>query len=171
MNRLCHIVENHFRDYVRDVKSSKNFDSSILKTDTGYNKTQLKQLKELYSRYNKELADFMKISKEKHINDEDKNISMQCLIEEYRRKCVTICPDKDKLCNILVDICYSKERTKQFAWDMCGSQIIDNLLNNKYYSYGWIYTAKFQNGADDYIEKGIYPQAERNFMLKISYSF
>ena len=51
------------------------------------------------------------------------------------------------------------------------SLCIDNLLNNKYYSYGWIYTAKFKNGAADYVEKGIYPQAERNFMVKISYSF
>lgn len=51
------------------------------------------------------------------------------------------------------------------------SLCIDNLLDSKYYSYGWIYTAKFLNGADDYIEQGIYPQAERNFMFRISYRF
>ena len=51
------------------------------------------------------------------------------------------------------------------------SLCIDNLLNNKYYSYGWIYTAKFLNGAADYVEHGIYPQAERNFMFRISYEF
>ena len=62
---------------------------------------------------------------------------------------------------------FTLKNNSHIALSLC----IDNLLNNKYYSYGWIYTAKFQNGADDYIEKGIYPQAERNFMLKISYSF
>ena len=51
------------------------------------------------------------------------------------------------------------------------SLCVDNLLDSKYYSYGWIYTAKFLNGADDYIEQGIYPQAERNFMFRISYRF
>lgn len=51
------------------------------------------------------------------------------------------------------------------------SLCIDNLLNDKYYSYGWIYTAKFLNGAADYVEQGIYAQAERNFMFRISYEF
>ena len=51
------------------------------------------------------------------------------------------------------------------------SLCVDNLLNNKYYSYGWIYTAKFLNGADDYVEQGIYPQAGRNFMIRIAYAF
>ncbi|MBR4882252.1 MAG: TonB-dependent receptor, partial [Bacteroidales bacterium] len=51
------------------------------------------------------------------------------------------------------------------------SLCVDNLLNNKYYSYGWIYTAKFLNGADDYVEQGIYPQAERNFMIRVAYAF
>lgn len=51
------------------------------------------------------------------------------------------------------------------------SLCIDNLLNKKYYSYGWIYTAKFMNGAPDYVEQGIYPQAERNFMIRLAYTF
>ena len=48
---------------------------------------------------------------------------------------------------------------------------IDNLFNNKYYSYGWIYPAWFADGSSPYIEQGIYPQAPLNFMLKVRYKF
>lgn len=48
---------------------------------------------------------------------------------------------------------------------------VDNLFNNKYYSYGWLYYAKFRNGAADYVETGVFPQAMINFTAKIAYSF
>lgn len=48
---------------------------------------------------------------------------------------------------------------------------VDNLFNNRYYSYGWIYYAMFANGAPDYVEQGVYPQATINFVAKVAYSF
>ena len=48
---------------------------------------------------------------------------------------------------------------------------VDNLFNNRYYSYGWIYYAMFANGAPDYVEQGVYPQATINFMAKVTYTF
>jgi iron complex outermembrane receptor protein len=48
---------------------------------------------------------------------------------------------------------------------------IDNLFNNKYWSYGWIYQAHFADGTDAYVEKGLYAQAPVNYMLKVSYNF
>jgi len=48
---------------------------------------------------------------------------------------------------------------------------IGNLLNREYYAYAWVYRA-YQGGSDPwYQEAGIYPQATRNFTLKLSYSF
>lgn len=51
------------------------------------------------------------------------------------------------------------------------SLCIDNLLNRKYYSYGWIYRAKFASGEPDYIEKGVYAQATTHFIAKIAIDF
>lgn len=48
---------------------------------------------------------------------------------------------------------------------------VDNLLNRKYYSYGWIYRAVFDDGSDDYIEKGVYAQATIHFIGKIQFTF
>lgn len=51
------------------------------------------------------------------------------------------------------------------------SLCIDNLLNRIYYSYGWIYRAKFANGDPDYIEKAVYSQATTHFIFKIAFDF
>ena len=45
---------------------------------------------------------------------------------------------------------------------------INNLLNREYYAYAWVYRA-WDGG--EYTEAGLYPQAPRNVMLKLSYSF
>ena len=39
------------------------------------------------------------------------------------------CPNEVELCDIVLDICYRKEGSKQFAWDVSGDQIVRNLLN------------------------------------------
>ena len=37
---------------------------------------------------------------------------------------------KEELCDIVLDICYQKEKSKQFAWDIVGQTILSNLLKN-----------------------------------------
>ncbi|MDD2595561.1 MAG: TonB-dependent receptor plug domain-containing protein [Bacteroidales bacterium] len=51
------------------------------------------------------------------------------------------------------------------------SIFVDNLLNRKYAADAWVYRAVFANGASDYIEEGLFPQAGINAMLKVSYTF
>jgi len=51
------------------------------------------------------------------------------------------------------------------------SLYVNNLLDNEYYAYAWVYRA-WQGGDDPwYQETGIYPQATRNLMAKVSLSF
>ena len=45
---------------------------------------------------------------------------------------------------------------------------VNNLLNREYYAYAWVYRA-WQGS--EYLEAGLYPQATRNVMIKLSYSF
>jgi len=47
---------------------------------------------------------------------------------------------------------------------------VNNLLNRKYFSNGWVYFAQFATGSD-YVEEGIYPQAEINFMARVAFRF
>ena len=50
------------------------------------------------------------------------------LINYYKTRCLEVCPNEEELCNIVLDLCYQTEHSKQFAWDMCGKTIIRNLL-------------------------------------------
>ena len=51
------------------------------------------------------------------------------------------------------------------------SLVVDNLLNHKYFSYGWIYQAWFEDGSSPYVEQGVYPQAPINFCFKMALKF
>ena len=48
------------------------------------------------------------------------------------------------------------------------SLYVNNLLNREYYAYAWVYRAW---DGSDYMEAGLYPQAPRNVMVKLSYAF
>ena len=48
------------------------------------------------------------------------------------------------------------------------SVYVNNLLNREYYAYAWVYRA-WDSG--EYLEAGLYPQAPRNLMVKMAYSF
>ena len=45
---------------------------------------------------------------------------------------------------------------------------VNNLLNRNYYAYAWVYRAW---DGSEYVEAGLYPQAPRNLMVKLSYGF
>lgn len=128
MNRLCHIVERSFNGYVKELKASKDFNPDILKSDTNYSKSSYKAISALYALYQKDIQDYIIKGKFENIKQEDRTIYYQCLFKEYKRLCIENCPDEDELCNILIDLCYSKEKSKQFVWSMCGDTIIRNLL-------------------------------------------
>ena len=51
------------------------------------------------------------------------------------------------------------------------SLFVDNLFNKKYIDNAWIYRAAFADGSPDYLETGLFPQAEINFTLSLSLKF
>lgn len=46
----------------------------------------------------------------------------------FHAGCEEICPNELELCDIIVDLCYTSSKSRQFAWDMCGEIMIRNLL-------------------------------------------
>lgn len=59
---------------------------------------------------------------------------------------------------------------KKFA-DLKVAMHVDNILNRKYYSYGWIYTSKFADGSPDYVEKAVFSQATTNYIISVALMF
>ena len=48
-------------------------------------------------------------------------------------ECNKICPNAEVLANIVVDLCYTSNKNKTFAWDVAGEQIFNNVLKNNGY--------------------------------------
>ena len=51
------------------------------------------------------------------------------------------------------------------------SAYVNNLLNNLYYAAGWRWESYSESQDSVYYGIGVYPQAPRNFMLKLSFTF
>lgn len=130
MNKICHKFEEAFDKAVSRKSNNGSFDYSIMKSGSPYTKSQYYEINALYNEYNKSLNSYSVITSYERIDKEDSLASLRMLNEEFNTACHHICTNDLSLCDILLDICYSKEATKRFAWGLCGETIITNLLLN-----------------------------------------
>lgn len=137
MNRLCRIVEKTFHGYVSQIKKKERFDYSIMKSDYSYDMPLYYAVKRIYDEYSSRLCEFVSYANTHKIDKDTVNIEKNELFENYKRKCEAVCNNKYELCNIVLDICYKSEKSKKFAWNICGDTIVENLLhkNNNEFSY------------------------------------
>ena len=135
MNRLCWMVEEEFKDVKFKVKDLNGFDYSIYKTNKKYSPKTFNEIKTLFSEYKKQQRQYSQTNST-YISKEDKEEKRMVFLESFKVKASEICPNEEDLCNIVLDIAY-KGNSKQFAWDICGDQIIHNLLrkNDNKYTY------------------------------------
>ena len=62
------------------------------------------------------------------IDEYDSFATLAMMDREFMRECICICPNSRALCNIVLDLCYTKASTKRFCWKISGDEIIRNLL-------------------------------------------
>lgn len=136
MNRICRKIEAEFDGLLKRCKQDHMFDSSILKSGVDYSASHCSAIKRLMYEYNQALKDQSVCSGYERIDQDEKRAFTDMLDEQFLEKCAKVCPDNEELCEIVVDLCYSKENTKQFAWKMCGDTIVKNLMvKNKTISF------------------------------------
>ena len=129
MNRLCRMVEKEFDGFITDLKSNSTFDYSILKSNVEYSKKDYIKIYKLYEEYKKEVKNHMIKSNKERLTSEENSIFYNLLINSYKEKCFSLCSNEKELCDIVLDICYTSDKSKQFAWDICSDIIINNLLD------------------------------------------
>lgn len=130
VNNICHFVESRF-DKVR-LKRKTEFDYTILKTDKKYPKTLYRYVKNIYTIFKREQVKLNSITKgnSKSINPtKDASIENKRLYNYMRYMFRTQAINEEDLTNILLDICYKENKSKDIVWMVCGNQIIENLLN------------------------------------------
>lgn len=128
MNRICRKFEREFDGHLRRGNAEEDFDYTIMKSGAEYGKTQFNAILRLYEDYNRRLRSYAIFTGYERIDEDDALAQRLTMRREFERECACICPNKAALCDIILDICYQRSATKRFAWEMCGDEIIRNLL-------------------------------------------
>lgn len=133
MNKICRRFEEEFDGHIGKHNSSIKFDYTIMRNNSEYTPNQYKAIKRLYEDYNKRLVSYSIFADHERVDECDSYATLTMMNDEFKKECSKVCPNSETLCNVILDICYAKSSTKRFAWNMCGTEIIHNILKNNNY--------------------------------------
>lgn len=128
VNKICRRFEAEFDGYLGWYNSAADFDYTIMKSGAEYSSSQYGAILKLYLKYNQDLQNYIIFTNYERVDEYDYYAKITEMKKEFIRECSKICSNRFTLCDIILDICYRKNRTKRFAWDICGEEIIHNLL-------------------------------------------
>lgn len=142
MNRLCRYVEQEFDGYVSSKKTenknypfsdlllSRNYESNIART------VEVKKIRENFSEFTKRYNKAQTACIIGDYDDESAVDFKNAVVDEFMRSCYEICSSEERLCDILLKICYTAVGSRKLLWNTFGRQICKNLLEkNNQYSY------------------------------------
>lgn len=133
VNRICWFAEKAFKGVREKRVKADNFDCSILKSEVQYADSVYKQIQRVYKDYLARMEAYLRKINARRLEKDYVWIEHSKFVERFKVDCEKICPNEDELCDILVDMCYNTDNSKQFVWDVCGDTIINNLLRKANY--------------------------------------
>lgn len=155
INRISWLFEDTFRSHLKKYKENRSFDRSILKSGAVYSKQDYRKIAEIKSEYDDSVKCFQQLSNSQRLDKDEINVNRNMMLLKFKAMCEEICPNEKELCNILIDLCYSSSKSKQFVWDICGEIIIENLLdkNNRTINYPILVKSngEFEFGGEQFI--------------------
>lgn len=143
MNRICWKIEEEFKDVKLKIKENKNFDISLYKSSKKYKKDTYREVGLLFKEYKKQQKQYSQTIGIK-ASKEEKLLNRNTFVNNFKTQAEIICSNSEELCNIVIDMIYKSNNNRQFAWDICGETIINNLLNKNNRTY--IYPVKDKDG-------------------------
>ena len=129
INRIAWLFENTFKSYISDFSKTREFDYSILKSGVEYSKNDYQKIAKLKAEYDDSVKYYQQLANKQRLDKDEVLVNRNMMLMKFKSKCEEICPNEKELCDIIVDLCYSSSKSKQFVWDICGEVIIDNLLD------------------------------------------
>ena len=135
MNRICWAIEDEF-DGV-DLFENVKFDYTIYKSGIEYSLEDYALIKLKCEAYKQKKRE---INKKKFVEHEDMEESITDQIiklnADLEENCLSICPNEQVLCEILLDICYRDGADVNIVWNLCGDVIVDKIVKKSgVYSY------------------------------------
>ena len=128
INRITWLFEDTFKTYLSNYIKTKEFDYSILKSGVEYSKNDYNKIAKIKSEYDESVKYYQQLANKQRLDKDEVSVNRNMMLLKFKAKCEEICSNDKELCDIVIDLCYSSSKSKQFAWDICGEVIIDNLL-------------------------------------------
>ena len=128
VNRICWLFEKEFKNYLSKQVTLVEFDHSILKSDATYRKSMYNKVYKIYKDYLDSLKAITKKTASQKIEIYELGIEKELRSRWFQLECDKACSNEDELANILIDMLYKTDLSKQFCWDICGDAIVKNLL-------------------------------------------
>lgn len=129
INRIAWLFEETFKSYMSEFPKTREFDYSILKSGVEYSKNDYQKIAKLKDEYDDSVKYYQQLANKQRLDKDEVTVNRNMMLMKFKSKCEEICPNEKELCDIIIDLCYSSSKSKQFAWDICGEVIIDNLLD------------------------------------------
>lgn len=129
INRIAWLFEDTFKSYMSEFSKTREFDYSILKSGVEYSKNDYQKIAKIKSEYDDSVKYYQQLANKQRLDKDEVTVNRNMMLLKFKSKCEEICPNEKELCDIIVDLCYSSSKSKQFVWDICGEVIIDNLLD------------------------------------------
>jgi hypothetical protein len=127
MNKICRYIENQFDGLKIQLKSNRNFDYTILKTNHRCTNEHKMQIEDLCKKYVNRIAIYKATEENENTDIESKVKISKQTISYFKDLIIDICPNDDERLDIVLDLCYGKNSNKKFCWDMVGDLIIKRL--------------------------------------------
>ena len=129
INRIAWMFEETFKSYISEYSKTREFDYSILKSGVEYSKNDYQKISKIKAEYDDSVKYYQQLVNKQRLDKDEVTVNRNMMLLKFKLKCEEICPNEKELCDIIVDLCYSSSKSKQFAWDICGEVIINNLLD------------------------------------------
>lgn len=155
INRISWLFEDKFSNFILDNSNNASFDYSILKSGVEYSKNDFLKIKKIKLEYDDDVMYYQQLANKQRLDKDEVSVNRTMMIMKYKAKCEEVCSNDKELCDIILDICYTTNKSKQFAWDICGETIISNLLekNNHIINYPVLvqFGGDFEFGGEQFI--------------------
>ena len=126
MNRICRKVEAVFGNGI--AEPDEPFDYTVMRSNIGYSSYTYYAVERLFKQYLQKLKRFA-MDKNNIISTQDDPVDYRAsLLAFFVREVALVCNNSFQMADIILDMVYRRNGTKQFAWDMVSHEIIYNLL-------------------------------------------
>lgn len=128
MNRICRRVEAVIGEAAEDNRRGPAFDYSVMKSGVEYSKRAHDAILDLYRKHNEQLR-AAEVQNANRPYEKETNTGLISAINDYFcAEAEKLCANQSQLSEILLDICYKNNKSKQFVWDAVGDSVVDGML-------------------------------------------